>query len=438
MNRTTLSSKLTKIKALRNLVGVLSLAVVIGLVSSCKKDVATTTLPGKDLGDGKRLEQRIQNFYSRMQTLQRSQPNRTAKTTDNVYISVDSAEFLIEATYNYYVAGNEDDSSIVYYNGFSFPITIANDSILSETEVAAYMQQIKDSMMAVYDTISYSNKRLALFDLEIDHTTGTFTGSINVDYSFIILPNPKPTSTSIPGNQTVAWATFSSDCGRTPYYTMFPSKYGIGATGSIYRNGYHWGTAVINFSDSPWTSPVPAVTSLNCNNPGAAVTLRNYGINNYKATYGYPTPGKLLVNIRGGSPYGISSGGASFYYNTIHRYGVTTSEPWGFNPADQFFVYAQNVSGQQSTAGKNFYTHWLNVDMMNYFLGVIPGKIDAHHTSFAPASELYDFQITMYEHYDLSSNMWTMYHNYHYYFADETGSYRANPQVDLSNFLQNP
>lgn len=324
--------KFARPKALCTLVVAFSFAAAAttGLLTSCKKDVVDPGLIAKDPGDGKHLEERIQRFYSRILMLQNGQqPNKTAKTTDNVYISVDSAEFLIEATYNYYVGGTEDDSSVVYYNGFSFPITISNDSILSETEVATYMQQIKDSMLAVYDTVSYSNKRLGLFDLEIEHATGTYTGSINVDYSFIVLPNPRPTSTTIPGNKSDAWATFDVTCGRTPYYTLFPFKYGIGGTSTVYKNAYHWGTGSINFAFPPTWTPTPTVTSVNCNNVGAAVTLRNYGINNYKATYGYPAPGKLLVNITGQGTVGISSGYDTFEYNSTFHYEVTNPEPWG-------------------------------------------------------------------------------------------------------------
>src|SRR5690606_38555563 len=126
------------------------------LVSSCNKDVIKPLNSGMSEGD-KRLEKRIQEFYGRMKSIQQGgAANKNAKTTGDVYISVDSAEFLIESTYNYYVAGTDDDSSEVIFNTLSFDVSLPNDSVLSESEVAGYMLQIKDSIMLVYDNVSYA------------------------------------------------------------------------------------------------------------------------------------------------------------------------------------------------------------------------------------------------------------------------------------------
>ncbi|MBS1629316.1 MAG: hypothetical protein JST27_04575, partial [Bacteroidetes bacterium] len=299
-----------------------------------------------------------------------------------------------ETTYNYEVA-RTNDSAQTEYHGFSFEVPVTNDSLLSEADVSDYMYQIKDSMMVAWDSIAYEAKDLSLFDLEIEHTSGEANATFTVHYSITsgdpIVWDPTVSKT-IYGDAT-GWAAQIPPCGVT-YTYMYPGL-------PNYQNPYFKGVGTLHYATN-------SISAVSCSQPGAAVILRAYGINNYFAAYGSPSRIYLHINIKLGTvqlPNAVTI--HHDYYNRGYLY---------YRNDDQYYVWvpANQMNGNPDYSGNYFYAQWPNESMMNFYLGYIPTKI---HNSVPTGKYLQDFQIIMMN--QLTSG-WDMQHWYQIFYSDLT------------------
>ena len=143
-----------------------------GMFAACNKDckdisnvapAAANSSSGDITGDAaKRISARLDLFYERMKDLK---GGIASKGMSDEIILLDSAEFLVEGVYNKQAVEKEFDQETEEVK-FEIRKPLENGG-LRESKVAEAFWQIKDSLMAVYSTVAYADKRLSALDVRV-------------------------------------------------------------------------------------------------------------------------------------------------------------------------------------------------------------------------------------------------------------------------------
>lgn len=314
------------------------------------------------------LELRIQSFYQQMNDC-KTDPKSVAGE-----LSIDSAEFLTEAAYNYYVARNSDDHVRPCY--FEISNTTAN-SAMDITEVSSLFWQIKDSLLAVYNDISYREKKLSTFDLEITYESGVRKATVRAS----IADGPTPTCDYILSTGGIKSFSAGPDhvwsakpLGAT-YTLSIPS-----GTGTNLSFIYGYGQSTIDMGIVPETLSAPQTLTL----ADAKSCLRSFGLNN---VYGITTTlNQFLVNIHV----------ASYNANANPNLLPVTNLPSPYHTINGFYDVPilmcdfSVATNQTINDSRVVVKTWLNTDLMNFYLGQIPSIVN----SLIPPNKIgYDFNV---------------------------------------------
>lgn len=319
--------------------------------AACRKDVSIHTVPPKaavprNLNDSRQLLADIQHFYQRMQTIRDGMDNGA-----NI-VAIDEAEFLTEATYNYYVARNDYKAQSVAVN-ISIPEPMTNGGILMKDVTDAFWQ-IKAKLLDAYNKIDFDGKHLAQFDLKLNVGDG---GTVSFDAYTTITTG---SSLSISGINTggvqkvdgAANHAWNVRCSAPPILQGTPNP----------------GQCDLNMVDGT------LIGSPNTTLPNGSVVLRQLGVSNYwggnppviTTMIGYMqtiTREDMTNNPNSAIGWPISD------YNNQHIHGYINSRIWS---CDQFY----NVAGttDHSDLNEGFKT-WLTTANLNFYLSFIPAII---------------------------------------------------------------
>lgn len=343
--------------------------------SGCQKEAVDQINPqGEELTP---LALSIENFTKTV-LYKQAATNALARTNTSPGIyTYDSAEFWLENTYNYYYA-RVDDLSPQEHGKFEFNYNSINPEELTGDEVAEIYYQIQDSLDLFMSTVSYSSKSLGLFDLTLEQiSNGGNDLFIKVRFSIITddalngsIAQPGP----VDGTTSDAYALLWEPCQKAAFLSPHSIVLDI--------NPYFFGRAILDLPNAA----VVAGTK-DCNLPGATIALRTKGIVNYRSQYPSPLPNAYLhTNI------------SFVHYNGFNvtnlypdHYYLANGYNSGILQADQLIMRASSAnSGISPNFNTVFYSQYLNVPMMNFFLQFIPGKI---LNSLQPNGSLVDFQI---------------------------------------------
>lgn len=317
------------------------------------------------------LEKRISGFYQEMQDLKGSTPQSGKHTTLSNMISLDSAEFLTEATYNYYYARNGFEGMVNYQFSISEPCT--SGSTISEDNVSDAFYKILDSLTVVIHNIDYAERRLATFDLEVQQVGETAVFEVNAN----IVRGPEPSDEylvvdnhrQLTGAANHAWAMIDDGFG-----SGYLTHYAPGIGNIIYGTGQ---------CDVDATNNGNPVGTQN-NAPGARWTLRSYGMSNYLG-FSATAFGYLVTKIKTTS---VSASSVSSPLSPFHAIP-------GYNNTNIYGLYCDYSSGMLSVPSlvdPNWgYKQWLVTGMMNYYLNFIPGIISG---AVPTGKTFYDFNIS--------------------------------------------
>jgi hypothetical protein len=316
-------------------------------LTACKKEQGyTTTQPSPKTSHTKArvLENDdqtladIQAFYLSVQNI------RDSKDQGLNLASLDDAEFLTEATYNYYAARMNYDHDVQRVE-LSVLEPAVREGILMK-DVADAFWKIKAQLMDAYNKIDYKEKGLASFDLKltvIDEKTLSF------DVIATIKSNPSPDVPSELINR-INWATGASNHAWDAK-TSSPQLFNTGS------------------GDGQADLVSGLVSGINSTKPNAATVLRQLGISNYwHGTQPSIAYGQLIVNrqyvSKSDNLYtGSNTGGLVSDYNTQQIYGYINTRIWScyeFTPVDASKVYKK----------------WLTTPNLNFYLGFVPQIID--------------------------------------------------------------
>jgi len=330
--------------------------------TACKKDEVSGLKPNtsasRSLNDDRQVLSDIQTFYQNMRNI------RDGKDPGGNLISIEDAEFLTEASYNYYVARNDYKYATTAVN-FSIQEPMSSEGILMKSVTDAFWK-IKTNLMNTYNQINFDGKGLALFDLKLSVVDSK---TIRFDVYATIKTGPAPSLPvdEIGGMQTVsgamnhAWFSQSSD----------PSP-----TGGNPGSGGQCDLDLLNNA--------PVANSQNSSLPGAATVLRTLGINNY---------------WNGNQP-AIYYGQLIAYQQTISRYddytdpGAVIGAPVSDYNQRQIpgYINSRIWSCWMDFSGNPYtiYKYWLTTPNLNFYLGFVPTIIDEskHNLVMPPNSGL--------------------------------------------------
>jgi len=328
---------------------------------SCKKERVLqtnkqTALQPQALEDGDlELGERIESFYATMQELEPGSP----PSMDS--IDVDSAEFLIEATYNYYCARVDYESEM---QNIQFEITkpLQGAGYINLKDAADAFWEIKQMLVDEYNNISYDDKALSFFDLELVIEGDNVHFIVNADISKSI-GFTEPTTTDADGDIIINQ----------------PSNH---VWGTIGINTF----APISAQGTLSTTPNLNVSVASGQNPGAMEVLEKYGTFNYISKYASGITTSLIVNVSTGWRIDAWKGNE-----------IPTSSPSeyfslglpGYNPyAPSYFLnayngniwmtwhnYGTNGIALNTSANNTEYKEWLTTSMMNFYLKYLPGIV---------------------------------------------------------------
>jgi hypothetical protein len=301
------------------------------------------------------LGERIESFYATMQDLEPG----SASSQDS--IDVDSAEFLIEATYNYYCARINYEAELEHVQ-FELTKPLQGANQLNMKDAADAFWQIKQELIAVYNNIDYDDKTLSLFDLEVevvdDHVRFVIEADITKSIGFT-----ESTTTDANGDKVI---NQSSD--------------------HVWGTIDHSNMSNIDAQGTISTSPSVNVSPSSGQNPGALATLKKYGIFNYLIKYNQSTtPIVLNVNIQNGWTIDPWSGGSQIPTASSSQYltmGLTGYNPSGFGLNaynGSMWIAWQNYgsTGASLTDPEILYKEWLTTPMMNFYLKYLPDILQA-------------------------------------------------------------
>ncbi|PZF73177.1 hypothetical protein [Taibaiella soli] len=326
--------------------------IAVASFTACKKDdsgskVKPPVSTARSVEDSRQLLADIQTFYSNMQVI------RDGKDPGSNVISFDDAEFLTEATYNYYLARNDYDYATTAVN-FSIPAPVTDGGVQMKDVTNAFWQ-IKDNLMKTYDQINYADKGLALFDLKLNVVDDR---NISFDVYATIKTGPAPT---IPASEIGGVKTAVG----TPNHAW-------NAKNSAPLNGQgNNGQCDLDLATG---TIVPGSQSSSV--PSAATVLRQLGIANYW----------------GWNPPAIKNGQLIAYQQTVTKVddlvynlsGCVISSPVSDYNQRQIAGYMNTRiwSCEEFYTGANIddankdYKSWLTTPNLNFYLGFIPTIIN--------------------------------------------------------------
>ncbi|PZF72589.1 hypothetical protein [Taibaiella soli] len=289
----------------------------------------------------------IQTFYQNVKNI------RDGNDPGSTLISADDAEFLTEASYNYYVARNDYKYATTSVD-FSITEPMSSEGIQMKDVTDAFWQ-IKANLMTTYNQINFDEKGLALFDLKL---TVIDDRTISFDVYATIKSGPEPTIPSsvinnvytVSGAPNHAWnAISSSDIAST---AAAPGQYNIDITNKSLISGSQ---------------------TYGQNGPGAAEVLRKLGINNYwQGNQPAIAYGQLITYIQYKDLPSMSTTAVA---SPISDY-VASNIPGYVNRDRWVCTKFYSIPGTYLISDADqVFKEWLTTPNMNYYLSFIPGLI---------------------------------------------------------------
>ena len=330
----------------------------LSLFSSCKKDdaevqkVGTTTMTP---AESKALEARIQAFYAKVKALHNG---AAAKGTEAELMSPEDAEFLTEATYNYYVARHSDDMVQSYAVKVEEPMT---DGKIDMADVSDAFYALKAAIMTVYNSVNYTDKGLESFDLQVKVENGqaVFYAMGNIKSGGPLGGPDVAMISNIKTLNTPATRGYRAFSAMSPFLStpvIIPGSNGLTAY-------YGKGQVDLNFANH-------TTSNYDATKPDGANILRSLGLGNYHETYGYYALayGQLITNVQFAplAPTPLTAPLPSPYNNID---GWDNSD---ILKVTRFF----DATGNSNDIDVNIKAY-MNTTMMNYYLSFIPAKINA-------------------------------------------------------------
>jgi hypothetical protein len=368
---------------------VLIAAASIFTISSCKPEDKTKTAPAKrdyqltsgTTFDATRVDADIKSFYQKMKSLQ------GGSSTEN--ITVDNALFLIEGTYNKYVAERQFNCDVIPYE-FTVKVPANSDGTLNMKKVSEAFYTIKSNMLAKKNELGGSSIGVETFDMTVaEKPTGVDGQGYAIFGVITIFKRPNP---GFPIDMTqwcndnfheAADHVWRAETQSDP--TIIPG---------LETNGQ----ATIDHANK-----IVVPGTIDNTFPGAASSLRAKGVGNYQGFYCKSMMCGYFVNIDFAyNYYAAPAGAASNQYVAMGVPDYTNVGTW--------------VTNQYKTGAAdpyNVYKKWLTTPMMNYYLAgipaiitanIVPGKTFANfhittNTNFQPTSVPYDIPAHWYKIY---------------------------------------
>lgn len=284
----------------------------------------------------------ITAFYQKVKTL------RSGTSAES--ISADDALFLIEGTYNKYVAERQFNCDVVPYE-FSVRVPVQSDGALNMKDVSNAFYTIRDLLLARKNELGGSQVAVESFDLDIaERPTGLNDQLVLHGITIFKRPNP-----GFPIDMT-QWCNDN--------FHEEPTHVWSSLTESTYVMGWsQTGQAKI---DHTTKHLVPG--SENSSLPGAASSLRAKGVGNYQQFYCKSMVCGYFVNVSHTQDFYMGNPGS--LPNEYVNLGIPDYDNVGTWTTDK--VYKNQWQDPYDT-----YKHWLTTGMMNYYLVGIPAIIQA-------------------------------------------------------------
>jgi hypothetical protein len=372
--------------------------------TSCKPEDKTKTAPAKrdyQLTSGTtinaiQVDADIKSFYQKMKNLQ------SGTSTEN--ITVDNALFLIEGTYNKYVAERQFNCDVIPYE-FTVKVPANSDGTLNMKKVSEAFYTIKSTMLAKKNALGGSTIGVETFDMTIAERPTGVDGQGYANFGVItIFKRPNP---GFPIDMT-QWcndnfheaADHVWKAGTQSDPTMIPG---------LDMNGQ----ATIDHANK-----ILVPGSTNNTLPGAASSLRAKGVGNYQGFYCKSMMCGYFVNLDSVQDYYIAPAGATpcqYFAMGIPDYtnvGTWKTKAYNTGVSDPYHVYKL----------------WLTTPMMNYYLAGIPAIITAH---IAPGKTFANFHV-----YTNTADPGGSYNYPAHWYRIYSGDFVATPGGDCTGKLE--
>jgi hypothetical protein len=382
---------------------VLVAAASIFTFTSCKPEDKTKTAPAKrhyqltsgTTIDAVQVDADIKSFYQKMKNLQ------TGTSTEN--ITVDNALFLIEGTYNKYVAERQFNCDVIPYE-FTVKVPANSDGTLNMKKVSEAFYTIKSSMLAKKNALGGSTIGVETFDMTVAERPTGVDGQGYANFGVItIFKRPNP---GFPIDMT-QWCNdnFHEAAGHIWQ----------AATESTAILGWpQEGQGEINHTTKQL---IPG--SQNNNLPGAASSLRAKGVGSYQGFYCKSMMCGYFVNLDSVQAfYTTPTGASSNQYVSMGIPDYSNAASWK----------TDKVYNTPSDDPYDVYKRWLTTPMMNFYLSNIPGIISA---SVMPGKTFANFHIW--------TNDGSTPYNYHtrgHHYRIYSGDFIATPGGDCTGKLE--
>jgi hypothetical protein len=385
------------------------MALAAGLLSlaftSCKPEDKTKTAPAKrdyQLTSGTtinatQVDADIKSFYQKMKNLQSS------TSTEN--ITVDDALFLIEGTYNKYVAERQFNCDVIPYE-FTVKVPANSDGTLNMKKVSEAFYTIKSNMLAKKNALGGSTIGVETFDMTVAERPTGIDGQGYANFGVItIFKRPNP---GFPIDMT-QWCNDN-------FHEADDHVWSAGTQSAQIQGGVLFnGQATIDHANK-----ILVPGSQNNTLPGAASSLRAKGVGNYQGFYCKSMMCGYFVNLDSVQDYYIAPAGAapcqyvSMGIPSYTNVGTWKTDVYKIEPVDPNKVYKK----------------WLTTPMMNYYLAGIPAIITAN---IVPGKTFANFHVTTiiaFGGITDTTDIWA--HHYKIY----SGDFVATPGGDCTGKLE--
>lgn len=373
--------------------------------TSCKPEDKTKTAPAKkeyQLISGSTINATqvntdIKNFYQKMKNLQ------SGASTEN--ITVDNALFLIEGTYNKYVAERQFNCDVIPYE-FTVKVPANSDGTLNMKKVSEAFYSIKAKMLAKKNELGGNTIGVETFDMTVAEKP---TGVDGLGYAnFGVLTIFKRPNPGFPIDMT-QWC--NDNFHEVDDHVWQAGTSSIPVVPGASTNGQ----ATIDHANK-----ILVPGSLNNTLPGAASSLRAKGVGNYQGFYCKSMMCGYFVNLDSVQDYYIVPAGA-----TPCQYVAL-----GIPDYDNVGTWKTNLYKTESADPNKVYKRWLTTPMMNYYLAGIPAIITAHIVPGKTFANFHVFTNTAFQPSNVPYNIPA--HNYKIY----SGDFVATPGGDCTGKLE--